>query len=423
MVLLIDLDGTLINTAHSQFKEMKDGLIDPDLSLIPLITGAKEFIEIQKKSGNIPIIVSDSHPKYVKKIASEIFKIDFISLTDKPNPQKTLLFINGDIQLKELFLNRDEFLLIGDSWLDVELGRRLNVRTVLTSFYIATSVDERDGIGQDWKPIKMGPTYYAKDFEELSKIINNPIECLLALECVFQGSNSAKAVIFSNQKYDNGFTAFRCLARQNDGECDRFARADMYYQIDNPNRKIELLKLLSKSVENYLSEVLSFKKFKWDFFTYLTDKSTTTPPNKMKEIFDLVNIEIPKIQMFKWNENIEGNLRNRPDYKTRREFISKNLYFDKSIDVKNKSVIIIDDQFTSSATAYEISSQLKENGAKNILFIALFYLILSIESKDCPKCGKPLKIKIRKIDGLKFYSCLPQKFGGQGCGYTENLNE
>ena len=141
----------------------------------------------------------------------------------------------------------------------------------------------------------------------------------------------------------------------------------------------------------------------------------------MKEIFDLVNVDIPKIQMFKWKDNIDGSLRFRPDYKERRKFISENLFFDKSVDVKNKNVIILDDQFTTSATAYEISEQLRTNGAKNILFIALFYLILPVESKSCPKCGKPLRIKIKKDDGNKFYSCVPPQFRGIGCGYTENI--
>ncbi len=73
------------------------------------------------------------------------------------------------------------------------------------------------------------------------------------------------------------------------------------------------------------------------------------------------------------------------------KFISENLFFINGFDIKGKSIIVLDDQLTSSATAYEISSQLRQNGAKNILFIALFYLILHIESKACPKCGKTFK--------------------------------
>ena len=36
MILLIDLDGTLTNTAHPQFKGMKDGLEDTIISSIPV---------------------------------------------------------------------------------------------------------------------------------------------------------------------------------------------------------------------------------------------------------------------------------------------------------------------------------------------------------------------------------------------------
>lgn len=423
-ILFVDLDGVLINTAHSSFKPMKDGLEETDLSKIPLIKGAKEFIANQIEKGNRPVILSDSHPKYVDKIAKEIFKIESVSLTDKPNTQKTIAFISNDKELKEQFSNKDNFLLIGDSWLDVELGRRLNVRTVLTSFYVPTEIEERDGIGQDWKPIKTGPTYYAKNFSEVENVIDNPLDNLLALESVFQNGNSIKSVHFRNYRNENGFIAFRCLARQNNGECDKYARADMYHQIDNPNRSKGLLEKLAQSAENYIKQVLSTPKFNnWDYLTYLTDKSTTTPPNKMKEIFDLVNVAIPKIQLFKWNDTIEGSLRNKPDYNSRREFIRTNFFLKDDVDVKNKNIIILDDQFTTSATAYYVSNLLRDNGAKNILFIALFYLTTEVKSElYCPTCGKQLVIKINRKNGKRFYSCLPPRFGGEGCGYIHNID-
>ena len=188
----------------------------------------------QKELGNTLIIVSDSHFKYVKPIAENIFNIDHISLTDKPNIEKTIQFIQKSELLTKAFQNKDEFLMIGDSWLDIELGRRLNIRTVLTQFYKASEIDKRDGIGQEWKPIKAGPTYYAKSFDELLDIIENPIQNLLAIEAIFQGKSSDKMVRFNfKRNHDKTFTAFRCLGRQEDGECDRFARADKYYQIDN----------------------------------------------------------------------------------------------------------------------------------------------------------------------------------------------
>lgn len=418
MILLIDLDGTLTNTAHPQFKKMKDGMEDTIISSIPVFDGAVNFINYQKSLGNKIIIVSDSHPKYVNKIATEIFNSDFVFLADKPNPDRTLEYINGDIELKNFFLDKDNYIFIGDSFLDIEVGRRLNIRTIQTKFYKATEIDERDGIGQDWKPLKMGPTFYAKTYSDINTIIEKPLENLLAIEAAFKGGESFKAVAFKDFKTHNGFTSFRCLARQEDGECDSYARADKYYQIDNPQRSQEFLRVLTNGINSYLNNLKSYAEFKWDYITYVSDKKTTSPPNKMREIFDLVNTEIPKIKLFEWRDDVDGSLRNRPDYKSRREFIHKYLFTTDTTDLNEKSVIVIDDQFTSSATAYEISTQLKNKGVKNILFIALFYLILPIQSKLCPRCGSNLKITIRREDGAKFYYC----FKKSGCGLSERIN-
>lgn len=430
MILLLDLDGTLTNTAHSKYKAMKDGKAVTNSDEIPVFDGAIEFVKNQKELGHTPIIVSDSHFKYVKPIAENIFNIDYISLTDKPNVEKTLQFIQKSELLTKAFQNKDEFLMIGDSWLDIELGRRLNIKTVLTQFYKASAIEERDGIGQEWKPIKAGPTYYAKSFDDLSEITQNPIQNLLAIEAIFQGETSDKMVRFHFKRNQEGnFVAFRCLARQEDGECDRFARADKYYQIDNANRQQEFISTLAKGVSNYLSRVEQFPEYNWNYISYVSDKKTTKPPNKMKEIFDLVETEYEKITIFDWDENVEGSLRNQPNYAARKDFIKKYLSIIPDLDLNNKNIIVIDDQFTSSATAHEIAFQLRNKGAKNILFIALFYLILPIESKNCPNlvggmlCGKPLKIKIKKSDGKKFYSCMPPTYGGNGCGYIENIKE
>jgi|GEM_PF-711320 len=440
MIVLLDLDGTLTDTAHEKFKPYKDGLKDFDINEIPLFSNAVGFVQELERQGHFPVIISDSHPRYVKKIATEIFHLNTeesynseeltraLWLADKPNIQKTYDFLRKiaeevDPHLPMIHLpnDKDEFIMVGDSWLDIELGRRLNIKTVLTQFYKATSIENRDGIGQDRKPIKMGPTYYAKNFDELLNIIQHPIENLLAIEAVFQNAISSKVVRFLHRRYVDGFAAFRCLARQEDGECDRFARADKYYQIDNPNRTEDFLKSIAKAATCYLTEIASHQNYQWHYFTYVSDKKTTNPPNKMKEIFDLVQSPFPKITLFKWNDAVTESLRTKPNYKVRRAFIANNLGIINNCNLQDKNIIVLDDQLTSSATANEICRQLRSKGVKKILFIALFYLISPISSKNCPRCKNPLKIKIRRSDGNRFYSCLPPQFGGQGCGYTENI--
>ena len=185
MVVLLDLDGTLTDTAHERFKPFKDGIKDFQISEIPIFSEAVEFVNTLTNNKHFVFIVSDSHPKYVNKIANEIFgfAIDessfcqVIYLADKPNIEKTYKQLTAfaheldpHVPMIHLPSDKDEFIMIGDSWLDIELGRRLNIRTVLTQFYNATSIEERDGIGQDWKPIKMGATYYAKTFDDLEPV-------------------------------------------------------------------------------------------------------------------------------------------------------------------------------------------------------------------------------------------------------------
>ncbi|MFV0211416.1 hypothetical protein OBK22_06350 [Empedobacter falsenii] len=108
MYILLDLDGTLTDTAHPKFKNYKDGLQEFSSAEIPVINGAVNFIKTLRNLNHKLFIVSDSHPKYVKKIANEIFgfqifdnklnysfnKFDYqdnvIWLTDKPNVDKTV---------------------------------------------------------------------------------------------------------------------------------------------------------------------------------------------------------------------------------------------------------------------------------------------------------------------------------------------
>ncbi|MGV1003013.1 hypothetical protein ACTS9U_16740 [Empedobacter falsenii] len=450
MNILLDLDGTLTDTAHPKFKKYKDGKEDFSSAEIPVIEGAIDFINKLRTLDHKLFIVSDSHPRYVKKIAKEIFDFkifdnkdnygennfdyqdNVIWLTDKPNIDRTasqiLAYLNygNDSNHNKLSdFDLDEFLMIGDSWLDIELGRRLNLPTVLTSFYTInkSDIEIRDGIGEGWKPIKTGPTYFAKSYEEILKITENKLEKLLAIEAVFQNKDSDNMVKFLFRNSKNGFIAFRCLARQEDGECDKYARADQYYQIDNPERTQDFKEKLAKGISNYLKRVEKYPQLQWDYFTYVSDKTTTKPPNKLKEIFDLVETQFTKSKIFDWKSNVQGSLRNRPNYAERRSFIKENLFINTTFDLNGKNIIVLDDQFTSSATAYEICNQLRVKGVKNILFVAMFYLIIPIFSKECPNCKKPLKIKINKIKGTKFYSCIPPKYNGEGCGYVENIIE
>ena len=425
MLIFVDLDGTLTDTTHPSWAPFRDGQDEVDVSRVKMFFGAREFIRDYKDAGHTIVMVSDSHPRYVSKFMT-LLDLDGIYLADKPNTLKLNSFIASKLTIQSLLQDKSQCFFIGDTKLDIETGRRLGILTILLTQYSVKeeNVNIRDGVGDKRGNQKMGPTFYAKNFEEVRGILNNPMGHLPSIEAAFSGFKSEKAIRFSDVKYrDDSFGIIRCLARQEQGACDQYARADKYFQISNQNRPQQFLQTLADGVKFYLDGVLSKRSYTWDLFTYLTDKSTTQPPNKMKEIFDLIDTTVPKQRIFRWIEQGQGSLRERNLYKERQEFLNQYLQVEESASLNGKSIIVLDDQLTTGATAFYAIKKLRELGAVNVMVIAMFQMILPVYTgKICPRCGKEMLIKIRRSDGNRFYSCTPSKFGGQGCGYVENLS-
>ncbi len=432
--LLLDLDGTLVKTADKSFKSMKDGQVRTDLSMIRIFDKTIYFLSQAKKLGFECIIISDSHPQYVNSILKGFFAdycSDALSLADKPNTLKTLTFLNN----KGIDISQENCYIIGDSWLDIELGRGLNIPTILTKLYKATNIEVRDGIGDYSKNIKSGSTYYVESYSEILDILKNPLQKLLCLEAKFKNATSYTSRKPQLDRIEENYkTFYRVLARQCKGECDKYHVTEKYFEFSRVDRSTQLLHEIRDAVVTYIKHVLEYESYPWDIFTHIPDKSTTQPPNKMKELFHLVVEQIHQkgqridcFDVFEWNEQVNSSTRKQPTADERRNFVNANLKLCDIVDVTDKSVIVLDDQYTTGATADTITNQLREKGARNILFIALFHLITPVNSSQfCPRClvngvDKQLQIKINRNSGEKFYSCVLPKYGGDGCGYTENI--
>ena len=335
MLIFLDLDGTLVNTVHPSWKPYKDGRQDFSVAQIPLFAGVKEFIASRKAKGDFLVIVSDSHPRYVNPI-SEMLGVEALSLTDKPNNKKILEFLDSHPQYKQM-VAEGNCLMVGDTKLDIELGRRIGALTCWILPYLITKdiKDERDGIGDEMASKKMGPTFTVRTFAKIEEIIDFPLNNLYSIESSFAGGQSLKAIRFSDNKYKDGsYACIRCLARQEQGECDKYARADKYYLMSNPNRTDELLQKLANGISSFINQP-AVQEQGWNYFTYLTDKASTVPTNKMKAIFDLVQTSIPKIELLKWNDNTQGSLRNRNLYNERKAFLEQFL----TVSVPKEKVI------------------------------------------------------------------------------------
>lgn len=443
MLILIDLDGTLINTVHPSWKPYKDGqencIIENYLAQLPFFSGAREFLSSRKAKGDNVVVVSDSHFRYVNPICN-MLGVECISLADKPNTSKLYQFIETRPDYKQDLENGDCFV-IGDTRLDIELGRQIGALTIWFLPYQITEEikDDRDGIGDEMLSKKYGPTYAAKTFDEMDRIIDAPLSNLYSIEATFANSTSYRAVRFSDNLYrDGSYACIRCLARQEQGSCDKYARADKYYILSTPQRTQEFVRTLATGISNYINQTELVRQG-WDYFTYLTDKSSTTPPNKMREIFDQVETSIPKVQLFKWADNVHGSLREQNLYSDRQVFLQDYLSVESptvtnidilgqeqqtALSLSGKNIIVLDDQLTTAATAWHVIKKLKEKGARNILFVAMFQMTLSVNNGViCPRCGKPMLIKIRRIDGHRFYSCTPPEYRGDGCGYIQDIPE
>lgn len=438
MLVFLDLDGTLTNTVHPGWKPYKDGQQDYPVAQIPVFNGAREFIISRKGKGDTLVIVSDSHPRYVNPIAN-MFGLEALSLADKPNAKKLNEFLESHPLYKQMVVDgRSCF--IGDTKLDIELGRRIGALTVwFLPYHIAEQIkDDRDGVGDEMASKKMGPTYAAKTFVEIDSILDSPLENLYSIEGAFADSTSMRSVRFSDNRYiDGSYACIRCLARQEQGSCDKYARADKYYIMSNPERTSDFLRSLAQGISSYLNQHVIMKQG-WDYFTYLTDKATTVPRHKMKEIFDLVDTPMKKIELLKWADNTEGSLRNRNLYNERKSFLEQylsivpptetivNLFgveIEQPISLSGKNIVVLDDQLTTGATAWHVIKGLKYLGAHNVLFVAMFQMILAVNNENvlCPRCSKPMILKIRRSDGHRFYSCTPPKYKGDGCGYIIDI--
>jgi phosphoglycolate phosphatase-like HAD superfamily hydrolase/predicted RNA-binding Zn-ribbon protein involved in translation (DUF1610 family) len=415
--ILLDLDGTLVNTMSDEYAKYRDGKADINLNNVPLFDGALDFVKRISNNGNEVFIVSDSHPRYVEPIASKIFKLKSLSLAYKPNLEKITEFIkqNSTIQLPS-----SRIFMVGDSPLDITTARKLKVPSVYVEH-------KNDFQPETWAAArKCGPTYCCDGLKEVENVINNPLENLLSIEGIPYSKNCKGSIQIGGVKYRShgGKKLFKiALARQDVGPCDTFAKSVWYNKFSSPDRDKEFLNSLAEGVGNFIKYFEKHEGISFDVISYVSDKKTTVPRNKMREFVEMIDIGTPVQSVTSWRADIDGSIRNQPKRGKRYDFVKKYLFVDVNSRISGKNLVIIDDQLTTGATMDAVTEMLWDCNANHVLYISLFRIIDEISSgKLCPKCGKEMSIRNRKRDGQKFYSCVPTQFGGTGCGKIVNFD-
>lgn len=419
-LVLLDLDGVLTDTTEPVFKKFKDGLEKCDLNSIPMIDGAIDFIKRLKSNSGIKIaVISDSHPHYVQPIITEFFDVPFLALADKPNTSKTKTFLlNTFGEIKDF--NR-RAIMIGDSWLDIELARGLEIPSIYTKLYKFKTIDIRDDLGSHDRALKSGPTFEAGSFNEIEDILSQPKQKLLCLEAYFVKDKSSVSRELSLTEVCGKTKTVISLSRQQLGGCDRFVLLNIYNEFQKINRNPEVVSTLASGLNYFLAQFQSSITLNDPILSYIPEKSNTSNPKKMVEIWEKLDAIQSKESLFLWDGIINNSTKSYAHKYDRQKFLETHLQV-KNESIDGRDVIVIDDQYTTGATAETSINKLWEKGAKNVYFITFFYLInLVVTDKVCPKCGKYFQIKVRKKDGAKFLSCASPEFGGIGCGNIQNL--
>jgi FMN phosphatase YigB (HAD superfamily) len=422
MHVLLDLDGTLVDTNASKFDDIKCGRDrNFDLSDIPIASGAHDFVTEIKRRGHSVTIVSDSHAAYVGPVSDRVFETPWFALADKPNTPKLRAFLQSrfGFPLRSL---PEEYLFVGDTKLDTQLARGLSLPSAL----LFRGVDDAPNHPYNNKDAawaqryKWGATYNCRSFENLLNVIEYPAKQRLALE---DPIGTAFARFYTGKNLNDGYTLVRGLGRQQQGACDAYGAIHRYNRFGSEDRDENFLLGIAQDVSRYLrTEVFTRKHIRWDMITCVADKAATKPPRKMAELLHALDVGLSKEELFNWSLDVKGSIRQEKKRADRIAFIKKFVRLDSRADLTDKNVIVIDDQYTTGATAMSHVDLLLDAGVRNVLFLALFYLADEVPTeKTCPNCGKPMSIKYNKRDGSTFYSCVPPTYNGNGCGERVNI--
>ena len=154
------------------------------------------------------------------------------------------------------------------------------------------------------------------------------------------------------------------------------------------------------------------RKEKIDYFTYIPLKPKDIKENKFDRFKSL---KLPELK--KGNIRLDNLLKCTKDFSqkgndlyVRREVVKGTFQIIENVDIENRTIVIIDDVFSTGSTIFEAAKTLYEAGAKKVIAIILSVNQLtesSIEYKNlkCKVCGSNMRIRMNNNTGELFFGC------------------
>lgn len=148
------------------------------------------------------------------------------------------------------------------------------------------------------------------------------------------------------------------------------------------------------------------RKEKIDYFTYIPLKPKDIKENKFDRFKSL---KLPELK--KGNIRLDNLLKCTKDFSqkgndlyVRREVVKGTFQIIENVDIENRTIVIIDDVFSTGSTIFEAAKTLYEAGAKKVIAIILSVNQLtesSIEYKNlkCKVCGSNMRIRMNNNTG------------------------
>lgn len=148
------------------------------------------------------------------------------------------------------------------------------------------------------------------------------------------------------------------------------------------------------------------RKEKIDYFTYIPLKPKDIKENKFDRFKSL---NLPELK--KGNIRLDNLLKCTKDFSqkgndlyVRREVVKGIFQIIENVDIENRTIVIIDDVFSTGSTIFEAAKTLYEAGAKKVIAIILSVNQLtesSIEYKNlkCKVCGSNMRIRMNNNTG------------------------